>query len=78
MRRWLLTIAGVLSLVTIGGQCRGALAQTKPNMAAVSLEEWQKSFDACLKDGGMPVVKARRDPGVSAGVGCAQALEGWQ
>jgi hypothetical protein len=27
MHRWLLTIAGVLTLVTIGGQCRGSLAQ---------------------------------------------------
>lgn len=27
MRRWLLCVAGVLSLVTIGGQCRGSLAQ---------------------------------------------------
>jgi hypothetical protein len=29
MHRWLLTIAAVLSLVTIGGQCRGSLAQSR-------------------------------------------------
>lgn len=29
MRRWLLTMASVLVLVSIGGQCRGSLAQER-------------------------------------------------
>jgi hypothetical protein len=73
-QRTLLTVAFVLSLVTIGGNCRGSLAQPA---IGVSLDEWQKAFDACVAEDGLPVVRARRTPGISAGVGCARQHEGW-
>jgi hypothetical protein len=107
-QRTLLTIAFVLSLVTIGGNCRGSLAQSpqerecgspgcevtrlcspstpcvesgditplKPT-EGITVAEWQKAFDACRAIDGLPVVLARRNPGISAGVGCARQHEGW-
>lgn len=88
MRRWLLTLACVLSLVTVGGQCRGSLAQaperklevltdseTEPEPAPLS-HQWGKNRKAdiakCKAEGGIPVVVA----GVlaSEGIGCAQPL----
>jgi hypothetical protein len=73
-QRTLLTLAAVLTMVTIGGNCRGSLAQPA---LGVSVEDWQRSFDACKELDGLPVVLARRTPGVSAGVGCARQHEGW-
>jgi hypothetical protein len=80
IRRSLLTIGFVLSLVTIGGQCRGSLAQSTiqsgpiPNIKPVigpTADEWKTAYNDCVARLGMPVVLAGPSPIRSLGVGCA-------
>jgi hypothetical protein len=62
-QRTLLTLAAVLTMVTIGGNCRGSLAQPA---LGVSVEDWHRSFDACKELDGPPQPGDQRRRGLCA------------